>query len=238
MKTAILIGGSSGIGRALVWELVSADYKVIVIARRIELLRELQRERPDRITVAQGDVSQPDAIRTLLNDLGDGVPVDLIVNCAGVGFLNPDLEWLPELETIRIDVEGFAAVAGWAVKVFVEQGSGCFVNISSIAALRGSPVAPAYNASKAFESNYMEGLRVKVDQLGLPISIVDIQPGFVDTAMAKGDRFFWMASPERAASQICRAIVRNRRHAYVTRRWRLVAWLFKFVPYWVYRRIV
>ena len=49
-------------------------------------------------------------------------------------------------------------------------------------------------------------MRHKIAKLGLPITITDIQPGFVDTAMAQGEGLFWVASPEQAAKQICQTI--------------------------------
>ena len=69
----------------------------------------------------------------------------------------------------------------------------------------------------------------------LPIYVTDIQPGFVDTRMAQGDQVFWRASAEKAAQQIHRAIQRKKPHAYVTRRWRLIAWVLKVMPNWLYR---
>ena len=69
---------------------------------------------------------------------------------------------------------------------------GHIVGISSIAAIRGNGDAPAYNASKAFVSNYLEGIRQKVSKLNLNITVTDIQSGFVDTAMAKGEGLFWV----------------------------------------------
>jgi short-subunit dehydrogenase len=69
----------------------------------------------------------------------------------------------------------------------------------------------------------------------MPIYVTDIQPGFVDTRMAQGDRIFWRASTEKAARQIYRAIERKKPHAYVTRRWRLIAWLLKILSNYFYR---
>src|SRR3546814_6308751 len=93
------------------------------------------------------------------------------------------------------------------------QGTGHLVAISSIAGLRGGGDAPAYNASKAFVSNYMEGLRQNMARRGLPIATTDVRPGFVDTAMAKGDGLFWVASPEKAANQNYGAIRARKSHA-------------------------
>lgn len=120
---------------------------------------------------------------------------------------------------------------------FKKQGHGHLVNISSIASHLGSGHAPSYNASKAFQVIYLEGLRLNADKSRLPIHVTDIRPGFVDTEMAKGSKLFWLATPEKAAAQIATAIRRKRRVAYVTRRWILMAWILRCLPYPLLRRI-
>jgi short-subunit dehydrogenase len=104
--------------------------------------------------------------------------------------------------------------------------------------LRGNRQATSYAASKAYISNYLEGLNQRFVHAGLPIIATDIQPGFVDTAMSRQlPRRFWVATPERAAEQILDAAEKRRRQAYITRRWALVAWLFKKMPRSLYLRI-
>ena len=164
--------------------------------------------------------------------------VDLFVISAGAGFINPGLDWQREKETIDINVSGFAAIANIAAEHLQSRGAGHIVGISSLAALRGGGESPAYNASKAFVSNYLEGLRHRFSKLKLPIVVTDVQPGFVDTAMAKGDGLFWVASPAKAAQQIFAAIQKREKHAYVTKRWRLVAWLLKAMPDWLYKQVM
>ena len=163
--------------------------------------------------------------------------IDLIVISAGTGDVNVSLNWPLENEAIKTNVIGFAALVNVAMHRFMTKGSGHLVGISSIAALRGGRESPAYNASKAFESNYLEGLRQKVRKSRLPITITDIKPGFVNTAMAKGDGIFWAAPADKAAIQIYNAIKRKRTHAYITRRWRLIAWILKILPASIYERL-
>jgi len=163
--------------------------------------------------------------------------VDIFVISSGVGFINQNLQWAYEKETIDVNVSGFVAMANVAMHHFLSKGSGHLVGISSIASIRGDGDAPAYNASKAFVSNYMEGLRKKVSKSGMPIVITDIQPGFVDTAMAKGEGLFWVASPQKAAQQIYTAIKRKKKHAYITKRWRVIGWLMKAMPGFIYNRL-
>ena len=237
MKKAIVIGATSGMGRELAKILAEHEYAVGLVGRRIALLRELQAEIGVQSHVKSFDISSEEAMSLLEELIQEMKGIELVVISAGCGFINPDLDFAKEKETIAVNVSGFAAMANVAFKHFVEQGAGHIVGISSVAALRGSGQAPAYNASKAFVSNYLEGLRQKAHQLGLPITVTEIQPGFVDTAMAQGEGLFWMASPSKAASQIYLAIAHKRNHAYVTRRWRLIAWLLKMIPGRLYNKM-
>ncbi len=191
MKKAIVLGASSGIGRELAKILSQNGYSVGVMARRTGLLEELRKEIGGDIFVREIDVSRietaMDSFSSLISEMGG---TDLVVISAGTGEINPDLEWSLENGTIRTNVLGFAAIVNVAMRHFIRNGSGHLVGISSIAALRGGRESPAYNASKAFESNYMEGLRQKIKRLRLPIAVTDVKPGFVKTAMAKGEGIF------------------------------------------------
>lgn len=237
-KKAIVIGATSGIGRELAKILSRNDYIVGLVGRRVELLSELQKEIPTKTYIKRIDIAQTreamDALEELIREMGG---MDLIVISSAFGFRNPDLNWEREKETIAVNVSGFTAMANVAIKHCCKQGSGHIVGISSVAAIRGNRKSPAYNASKAFVSNYLEGLRQKVGKLGMPITVTCIQPGSVDTPMAKGEALFWIAPPEKAAQQIFEAIRYKKDHAYVTKRWRIIAWLLKLMPNWVHSRL-
>ena len=242
VKKAIIIGATSGIGRELSRIFSQNGYTVGIVGRRSELFPELQEEISTGVHFKRIDVARTSEAMTLLDELireMDGV--DLIVISSGVGFINPELNWEREEETINVNVSGFTAMANVAFKHLHSRGSGHIVGISSIAAIRGSGDSPAYNASKAYVSNYLEGLRQKASKLKIPIAVTDIQPGLVDTAMAKGDGLFWVAPPEIAARQIFKAIRNKKKHAYVTKRWRVIAWLLKAMPDriydWTYSRL-
>lgn len=238
MKNAVVIGASSGIGRELAKILASNGYSIGLVARRLNLLSELGRELPNPVFVKAIDVSKPVEAMPLLRELiAEMNGVDLFVVSAGVGCINRDLDWEREQETIAVNVSGFVAAVNVAVEHLQTRGSGHIVGISSLAALRGNGEAPAYNASKAFLSNYMQGLRHKFSKLNLPIVVTDVQPGFVNTAMAKGDGLFWVTSPEKVARQIFDAIRKRKKQVYVTKRWRIIAWFLKAIPDWLYHRL-
>jgi short-subunit dehydrogenase len=124
-----------------------------------------------------------------------------------------------------------------AAKYLERRGSGHIVGITSVAGLRGIGAAPAYSASKAFMSTYLQALRYRFRKMKLPVAVTDVRPGFVDTAMGKSTQRFWVASPEIAAHQIVAAIRRRRRHVYVTRRWRLAGWMMRMLPDAIYSRL-
>lgn len=239
MGKVIVIGATSGIGRELAKIFSQQGETVGIVGRRAALLTELFQELPNKTYIRQIDIDLCDEaihqMEELLEELGG---VDVIVVSAATGYLNPELDWPLERKTIDTNVAGFAAMCNVAMKQFAKQGYGHLVGISSVAAIRGNGVAPAYSASKAFVSNYLEGLRLWAYSKMLPVTVTEIQPGYVDTRMAKGEGLFWVASAEKAAQQIYRAIIDKRSHAYVTGRWRLFAWLMKGLPDFVMKILV
>lgn len=237
-KNVIIIGASSGIGKELAKIFSRHDYTVGITARRFELLSDVAKELPGPSFVKRMDVADPNAAMSVLEELIKEMGgIDIVVISAGIGFLNPDPAWKKEKDTIDVNVTGFTAIANIAMKHFLKQGRGHLAGISSIAAIRGNSSAPAYSASKAFMSNYLEALRLRVFKMKIPVVITDIQPGFVDTAMAQGDGLFWVASAEKAAQQIFNAIEKKQKHVYVTGRWRFIAWILKVVPDWLLAKV-
>jgi len=235
---AIIIGATSGIGWGLAELLADNGYYVGITGRRVELLEELHASRPDSFLAEFMDISQPDQARSIFNTMVEKMGgVDLVIVNSGTGKRNEELDWDIDQNIIAVNVSGCVAVANAAMHVFFRQGRGHLVGISSIAALRGSRYVPTYPASKAFLSTYLEGLRHKVRHEKRDITITDIQPGFVDTAMAQGDYVFWRAPVDKAARQIYQAICKKKKHAYITRRWRLIAWIQKTLPDFLYHKI-
>lgn len=226
----IVIGATSGIGRALSIKYLSANNTVGITGRRRELLDEIVAQFPNSTRKSIFDISileNEQHLNKLAHKIGG---LDLLIICSGIGELNQDLNFKIEHDTINVNVAGFSQVADWAVNYFIRQGNGYLTAITSIAGIRGGRQAPAYNASKAYQINYLEGLRQKVKHLNLPITITDIRPGFVDTAMAKGNGKFWVASAEKAASQIYMALNAKKKVVYITKRWQLIAWILKIIP--------
>ncbi|MCE1199794.1 MAG: SDR family NAD(P)-dependent oxidoreductase [Marinilabiliales bacterium] len=236
MTKAVVIGASSGIGRELVLCCCRKGFMVHALGRRIEKLNSLKTEFPELIEVHTMDVTDEDSVR-FLNRLFDAHPIDLVFHCAGVGALNPQLDFAMERETLDTNVTGFTKVVDLVFYRMVQQGSGHLVVITSVGGHRGNLQAPAYNASKAFQINYMEALSIRAAGISKAICVTDIRAGLTDTAMAKGEGLFWVASVAKVAKQIMNAVKRKKRVAYVTHRWGLIALLMRLLPFPMYRRL-
>lgn len=233
-KKAIIIGASSGIGRALAKKLASEGFTLGITARRVSLLESLAAEVGGKVFIREMDALDAEAsvriFEELLREMGGA---DWVIYNSGVDYSVPGFEWKPDFATTQVNALTFVAIANAAVPHFLKQNSGHFVAISSIASLRSNGRAPAYSASKAYMSNYLAGLRQKL--MGTPIRFTDIRPGYVRTEMIKErPNAPWCATPEKAAAQIYDAIQKKRRVAYVTKRWWLIAQLFKFTPDFIY----
>jgi short-subunit dehydrogenase len=237
MKKVIIIGATSGIGRALAIRFAADNWLVGITGRRRALLDELQSAFPTNVLTECFDVTGDeniDCIKNLIQQLGG---LDVLIYNSGFGEPAELIDWEIDKNTTLTNVNGFVEIANFAFNYFVLEGKGQLVATSSIAAIRGNSFAPAYSASKSFMSNYMEGLYIKAFKLKLPIYITDLQPGFVKTKMAKGNGQFWVAPVEKAAAQIYTGINKRKRKVYITKRWRLIAWLMQILPLAVYKRV-
>lgn len=235
MKKAIVFGATSGIGKALTELLVQDNYQVAITGRRLEKLEALKNAYPEQILVKQNDIQQVEEVEKVFHEIVEEFgSIDLIIQSSGVGSVNTKLAWEIENETIQTNVVGVTKLYDLAYNLFRKQEFGHLVGISSIASLRGNRAAPSYFASKAYQKAYLESLYIKTKSIkSKKVFITDIRPGFVDTAMALGDGIFWMVPLEKATKQIYGAIKKRRRVAYISKRWRLIAWVLKLVPSWM-----
>jgi short-subunit dehydrogenase len=238
MKKAIIVGATSGIGKSLAELLLREGYEVGVTGRREELFQSIKTQETSRIVFKKMDVQDLSTLETICNELVSQMGgLDLLIISAGIGEENKNLIFDIENGVIKTNIQGFTCIADWGLSYFKQQGYGHLVNISSIAGIRGNGIAPSYNATKAYQINYLEGLRINVKEYGSSITITDVRPGFVDTAMAKGEGLFWVAPVQKAAEQIFEAIKQKKKVIYITKRWSLIALLLRIIPFSILKRI-
>ncbi|SKB57929.1 Short-chain dehydrogenase [Parapedobacter luteus] len=237
-KKIVIIGATSGIGRALAETLVSAGNKVGITGRREAILRDMKAMRPDRYCIRAFDVTDTETSIAHLEALAAAMGgIDVMVISAGGGDTNEALDFGIERKMIDLNVSAFTQLADWAFAYFQRQGYGHLAAITSIAGMRGSRQAPAYSATKSYQITYLQSLRQKAYHGRMPITVTDICPGFVDTPSAKSPVRFWVGPLPKAANQIYRGLCKRRKVVYITRRWRLIARLYRWLPAWLHERL-
>jgi short-subunit dehydrogenase len=215
IRTALVTGASSGIGAALARRLAAEGISVALTARREDALRTVA----DEIQAAGGtasvhavDVSDPKATVAAIEAADDALGgLDLVVANAGVGkgLWSGKLTWADCADVLAVNVAGATATLCAVLPRMVARRRGHLVGVSSIAAYRGLPKFAAYSASKAYLGAFLEALRV--DLRGTGVSVTDVRPGYVRTAMtAENSSMAFAITAEDAAERIWKAI-RGRR---------------------------
>lgn len=237
MKNVIIIGASSGIGKDLALILAENNYRVAITGRRLVELEKIKSSNHSHFIIKKHDITNREQTIEVFNELNQEMGnIDLVIHSSGIGEPNYHLDFEVDLPTIQTNILGATLLYGLAYNLFKKQGFGHLVGITSVASIRGNRHVPAYFASKSYQASYLESLWFKAQKSKLPIYVTDIQPGFVDTPMALG-KTFWMATSQKAAQQIYKAILAKRKKAYITKRWALVAFVMKLAPSNLYAKL-
>jgi decaprenylphospho-beta-D-erythro-pentofuranosid-2-ulose 2-reductase len=129
-----------------------------------------------------------------------------------------------------------ASILNVAADYFAVRKKGFICAISSVAGDRGRQSNYIYGSSKAALTTFMHGLRVRMAKVGVPVTV--IKPGFVDTAMTWGlPGLFLVASPEKAAADIARAVRKGKAEAYTPWFWWGIMTIIKSVPDVIFKRM-
>jgi 3-oxoacyl-[acyl-carrier protein] reductase len=178
-RTALVTGGSRGIGRAIAAELANAGATVVIGYRSgAEEAEEVAGEIGGR--AVQADVSDPEEAKRLVDEAGD---VDVLVNNAGVtrdGLLArmSDEDWQTVLGT---NLGGTFNTCRAVSRGMMKRRAGSIVNISSIVGVHGNPGQTNYAASKAGIIGFTKSLARELGSRGIRANVV--APGYVSTRL-------------------------------------------------------
>jgi short-subunit dehydrogenase len=237
MKKVVIIGSTSGIGYELARQMIQKGYQVAGCGRREEILQKMEKELAPNFIGQQLDIRVTENLESNLNQVIDKLGgMDICIISSGISEPNPDLEWKLEENVFKTNILGFSAVAGFALHYFLNQNHGHLVGITSLTKYFPNKTSPAYNASKIFESNYLDSMRYRMQ--GKDLFVTEICPGFIDTPIVNRKRKITLMAPvNKAAKQIIRAIESKRKKVIITKRWKLIRWLIPLTPDWVFRKI-
>ena len=197
IKTAIVTGGGSGIGRAVTLGLVNAGYNVVIAGRRMEPLQETVSlvGRTERQTLAvPTDVSNPDDVKNLFEKTASTFGrLDLLFNNAGVnvpGVLFEELSYDQWKNVVDINLNGSFLCAQAAFKVMKDQSpqGGRIINNGSISAHAPRPDSAPYTSTKHAITGLTKTLSLDGRKYGIACCQIDIGNAASDMAnrMAKG----------------------------------------------------
>lgn len=247
-KNYIIVGASSGIGRALAENLAKGGNRVAILGRREKLLKEIatsiQGGEPSPILPVQYDANQFEKAKPVFDKILKqfNQELDGVFYATGVMPTVGENEFNTEkdLEMLNANLLGAVAFCNLAAAYFSTRGKGVIAGISSVAGDRGRRGNPVYNASKGGLNIYLEALRNRLAVKG--VQVVTIKPGFVATDMLKDAKvpdkgFLKPIQPEKAAEIILSNIKKGKENFYVPGRWGLVMWIIRNIPSFIFKKL-
>ncbi|KHD46634.1 SDR family NAD(P)-dependent oxidoreductase [Streptococcus hongkongensis] len=191
-KIACVTGASAGFGTAIVAKLVEDGYKVIMIARRLDKLNQLQNQfGQETVYPLQMDITQIDIVKNGLESLPEEWrAIDLLVNNAGLAIgLDKAYEakfedWMTMINT---NIVGLTFLTRQILPQMVERNSGMIINLGSTAGTIPYPGGNIYGATKAFVKQF--SLNLRADLAGTKIRVTTIEPGLCEGTEFSSVRF-------------------------------------------------
>ncbi len=237
MRSIVVVGCTSGIGKALAEELLRRGNKVGGAARNKAVLMEMEKVHKGRFAGEVLDIRDRDQVPVKMKALVDRLGgMDVFIVSSSITGQNPDLEWETERNVLETNVFGYAEALVWAAHYFEGRSRGHLIGITSLAKYLGGK-NPSYPASKAFEGRYLDGLRFRLEKKG--ITVTEIMPGFVKTPMTVDrEKMFWAISAEKAAHCIVKAMEKKKRKAVISARWKPFYFILPHLPYWILKRVL
>lgn len=191
MKSYVITGGTSGIGKQLVESFKNQDVKLFLIVRNLDKARDLYATYPEnKIELIHADLENVISLKDAITNACKGQSIDGFINCAGI----VDLQNLKRttydrfLKLMNINFFSFAEILRLLVSFKAKEKSFRVVSISSLAAVRGDKTNHMYSASKAAMDAFIRSISLELNDKNVEINT--IQPAFVDTPMAEDQKNF------------------------------------------------
>lgn len=240
MKTALVTGASSGIGKnfALIHAKNGGD--LVITARRSDNLLELKQLIESKYKrncyVIVKDLSKENAANEIFEEINkNNIEIEYLFNNAGFGgrgyFVDRKLE--DELKMINVNISSLVALTRLFLPRFIERNSGRILNVSSAASLAPGPRHAVYFASKSFVKSFSYALSKELESTNITVTCT--MPGSTDSEFGKNadmtkTRFFKKPiSPQKTAEISYKAMMRGKRNAYPGFS-KLLLFSLKFIP--------
>ena len=180
-RTALITGASAGIGEAMARRLGDAGVACVLVARRDDRLREIAQTYPN-FEVLAANLFTDEGVRAVEDRIVDASrPIDLVVNNAGFGTSG----YFDELDPDRLDreiglnIRALTRLSHAAMRAMRERRRGWILNVSSVAGFQAGPMLSVYSATKAYVTNFSEGLHEEAKRHGVVVTA--LCPGLTRT---------------------------------------------------------
>uniref|UniRef100_UPI003216F1BC SDR family oxidoreductase n=1 Tax=uncultured Draconibacterium sp. TaxID=1573823 RepID=UPI003216F1BC len=256
-KVVVITGASSGIGKALAEKYAAEDFNLVLAARRIDRLQELQQKLNNvEVLPVQTDVSKEEDCKRLIDKAIEKFgKIDILINNAGISmraaFIDVETDVLRRL--MDVNYWGTVYCTKYALPHVLEQ-KGSIVGVISTGGYIGLPGRTGYSGSKFAVRGFLDTVRIEYLRAGLHVLVV--APGFTASEIRKtalvqdgseqGEtprNESKMMTAERCASIMYRAI-KNRRRKMIVSFWdgklivlvaKLWAWVVDQILYAVFK---
>ena len=249
-QRALVTGASSGIGKAIAFELARKGARVVIASRRFEVLETVVKEIKDTFPEAviplaiDCDVTNGKDVRKVIDLCTEHYGgVDILINNAGIGvygeFERTSLEDV--LSMMEVNFFGPVRFILEVLPMMREAKKGRIVNISSVAAKYGVPYLGAYSASKAALAALGQSLQAEL--AGSGISILTVYPGYTQTDFFKKEKNVGGAdrpdkpytSPQKVAKAVVAGIESEKQELILSTEGKALVVFQGFIP-WIVRR--
>jgi decaprenylphospho-beta-D-erythro-pentofuranosid-2-ulose 2-reductase len=242
VKTLLLVGGTSDIGRAIALEYAGAGWRVWLTARDPGAAQRNADDIATRtgasVSVHGLDVLETDGLAAFVDGL-PGLPDTVVCVVGELGSQErAQADPAHARAVLRTNFEGPALLLGILAERFLARGSGTLVGVSSVAGDRGRGSNYVYGAAKAGFSAFLSGLRNRLAPAG--IRVLTVKPGFVRTRMTEGMKLppLLTAEPGEVGRAVFAAAEKGRGDVvYVRPLWRAVMTVISLIPEPVFKRL-
>ncbi len=215
-NTILITGGSSGIGLAILKSFYQLGNKIIIVARDIDKLKEVQIQFPE-IAIFQCDLTNQNDIDGLIVFIEQNYSnLNMLFNNAAIQY---NYDFLTEQNIVnKIDYEVSAnltstiKLCGLLLPVLLKNENSAIVNVSSGLAISPKKSAPVYCASKAAIHNFTKAFRYQME--GINLKVFEILPPIVETPMTEG-RGKNKISPEELVNEFMNDFKKNKEESYI-----------------------
>ena len=181
-KVAVITGASSGIGEGAARELADAGMKLVLTARRKQLLDNIAAQLDTEVAIIASDITDESLPQKLIDTAVEKFgSCDVVFNNAGIMIVGKaeDIDLEAVCRMVRINVEAVYRLAIIAMRHMVSQGNGYLINTSSILGLKVRQTTGAYAGTKYAVEALTEDLRMQA--AGTGVRICALEPGLVET---------------------------------------------------------